>query len=47
MKSERSEYEEKANDFKNRRLILRAWNIEDAESLYEHASDPQVGPIAG
>lgn len=32
---------------KTERLILRPWNIEDAESLYEYASDPQVGPIAG
>lgn len=26
------------------RLTLRPWNISDAESLYEYASDPQVGP---
>lgn len=29
------------------RLILRKWRISDAESLYEYASDPDVGPIAG
>ncbi len=29
------------------RLILRRWNEEDAESLYEVAKDPDVGPIAG
>jgi len=29
------------------RLILRPWNENDAESLYEYASDPDVGPIAG
>lgn len=29
------------------RLILRAWTEADAESLYEYAKDPLVGPIAG
>ena len=29
------------------RLILRSWREEDAESLYEYAKDPAVGPIAG
>ena len=29
------------------RLILRPWNESDAESLYEYAKDPDVGPIAG
>lgn len=29
------------------RLILRPWNESDAESLYEYAKDPRVGPIAG
>lgn len=29
------------------RLILRKWTEEDAESLYEYAKDPSVGPIAG
>ncbi len=29
------------------RLILRPWREEDAESLYEYAKDPRVGPIAG
>ena len=29
------------------RLILRPWEETDAESLYEYAKDPQVGPIAG
>jgi len=29
------------------RLILRPWKLTDAESLYEYARDPQVGPIAG
>lgn len=33
--------------FETERLILRPWNVEDAESLYEYAKDPQVGPIAG
>ena len=29
------------------RLILRLWNEADAESLFEYAKDPEVGPIAG
>jgi len=29
------------------RLILRPWRETDAESLYEYAKDPRVGPIAG
>lgn len=29
------------------RLILRPWQETDAESLYEYAKDPLVGPIAG
>lgn len=29
------------------RLILRPWQETDAESLYEYARDPQVGPPAG
>lgn len=29
------------------RLILRPWRESDAESLYEYAKDPRVGPIAG
>lgn len=29
------------------RLILRRWEESDAESLYQYASDPDVGPIAG
>ena len=28
-------------------LILRRWEDSDAESLYEYAKDPDVGPIAG
>ncbi len=30
-----------------KRLILRPWRQEDAESLYEYAKDPAVGPPAG
>ena len=30
-----------------KRLILRPWQESDAEELYRHASDPQVGPAAG
>lgn len=29
------------------RLLLRPWQESDAESLYEYAKDPSVGPIAG
>ena len=29
------------------RLILRAWEEEDAEECYKYAKDPRVGPIAG
>ena len=29
------------------RLILRPWEERDAESLFEYAKDPDVGPIAG
>lgn len=29
------------------RLILRPWEESDAESLYEYAKNPDVGPIAG
>ena len=29
------------------RLILRRWEKNDAESLFEYAKDPDVGPIAG
>ena len=33
--------------FETERLILRPWEEDDAESLYEYAKDPRVGPIAG
>lgn len=29
------------------RLTLRKWRETDAESLYEYAKDPDIGPIAG
>lgn len=29
------------------RLILRPWQEQDADELYEYAKDPDVGPIAG
>lgn len=29
------------------RLTLRRWHAEDAPSLFAHASDERVGPIAG
>lgn len=34
-------------EFITDRLILRPWKESDAESLYEYAKDPAVGPIAG
>ena len=30
-----------------KRLILRPWEVTDAEACYQYAKDPQVGPIAG
>ena len=32
---------------KTARLVLRPWLEEDAQSLYEYAKDPLVGPPAG
>jgi [ribosomal protein S5]-alanine N-acetyltransferase len=29
------------------RLILRSWNLDDAEDFYEYAKNPDVGPNAG
>ncbi len=34
-------------EFITERLILRPWKDTDAESLYEYAKNPNVGPIAG
>ncbi len=36
-----------SSTIETKRLILRPWREEDAESLYEYAKDPDVGPIAG
>lgn len=33
--------------FETKRLILRPWELSDAENLYKYARDPLVGPIAG
>lgn len=33
--------------FETERLLLRPWELSDAESLFEYAKDPRVGPIAG
>ena len=33
--------------FETKRLILRPWREQDAESLYEYAKDPEVGLPAG
>ena len=29
------------------RILLRHWRESDAETLFKHASDPEVGPRAG
>lgn len=34
-------------EFRTERLIIRPWSELDAESCYEYAKDPLVGPIAG
>lgn len=34
-------------ELQTERLILRPWLESDAESLYEYAKDPRVGPMAG
>ena len=34
-------------EFITERLIIRPWEKEDAQSLYEYAKSPEVGPIAG
>lgn len=35
------------SEFLTERLILRHWRDDDAESLYEYARDPRIGPPAG
>lgn len=32
---------------KTERLLLRKWQESDAESLFEYAKNPKIGPIAG
>lgn len=34
-------------NMEKQRLILRSWTEHDAESLYNYAKDPAIGPIAG
>ena len=34
-------------EFQTKRLLLRPWRTEDAEILYEYASDPEIGPLCG
>jgi len=34
-------------ELQTERLVLRPWRETDAESLYEYAKDPDVGPVAG
>lgn len=33
--------------FYTERMLLRPWTDEDAQSLYEYAKDPDIGPAAG
>lgn len=42
-----NERREKKMILNTERLVLRPWTEQDAESLYEYAKDPDVGPIAG
>lgn len=39
--------EGRKNMLETERLLLRRWEDSDAQSLYEYAKDPDVGPIAG
>ena len=39
--------EKNTRQFITERLILRAWQESDAESLYKYAKDPEIGPVAG
>ncbi|MDR1729539.1 MAG: GNAT family N-acetyltransferase [Prevotellaceae bacterium] len=34
-------------ELQTKRLILRGWQENDAESLYKYAQNPNIGPIAG
>jgi RimJ/RimL family protein N-acetyltransferase len=34
-------------NLQTKRLILRAWQESDAESLFKYAKNPNIGPIAG
>ncbi len=34
-------------NFQTKRIILRPWEQQDAEELYNYAKDPRVGPVAG
>lgn len=42
-----SSKERETMELYTQRLILRPWEEADAESLFEYARDPRVGPIAG
>ena len=41
------ENEMNASRLSTERLVLRAWQESDAESLYKYAKDPSIGPVAG
>lgn len=36
-----------SDEYGKQRLILRSWTENDAESLYNYAKVPAIGPIAG
>ena len=41
------EFRERKMILETERLILRPWEERDANDLFQYASDPEVGPIAG
>lgn len=45
--ADKSEIAEVRIMLKTERLILRKWRESDAESLFEYAKNPDIGPIAG
>jgi len=41
------EFKEKKMILETERLILRPWEERDVNDLFQYASNPEVGPIAG
>lgn len=46
-KNAQEDFEKSEGVLETERLLLRPWDVSDAEELYKYASDPKVGPIAG